>query len=231
MTVRPTPLPAPGDDERSTVPPALKLLSLQTSSKPSRTHQAAMGSVLQRLRREVSGLSRALRPRLLVWAGCARLLPDFAFPALRTQLYRWAGCRIAPRVAILGSLRLIGPGPIAKRLSVEHGALIAPGVTFGLDAAIDLGPNVSVSPGVTFCTATHPVGFGSERMSRVVIRKPIVVEGGVWIGMNSLILPGVTLGRGSVVAAGSVVSQNVAADTLVAGNPATVLQTLPFANR
>ena len=61
--------------------------------------------------------------------------------------------------------------------------------------------------------------------------KPIVVEDGVWVGMHSLILPGVTLGRGCVVSAGSVVAQDVPPNTLVAGNPATVQQNLPFGNR
>jgi maltose O-acetyltransferase len=61
--------------------------------------------------------------------------------------------------------------------------------------------------------------------------KPIVIEDGVWVGMNSLILPGVTLGHGAVISAGSVVTSNVPPDTLVAGNPAAVKDSLPFGNR
>jgi len=109
--------------------------------------------------------------------------------------------------------------------------VIAPGVTLGLDADIFLGRNVSLSPGVVLYTATHPIGFGSQRMLPYTDPKPIVIEDGVWVGMQSLILPGVTVGRGSVVSAGAVVATSVPPDTLVAGNPATVRDSLPFGDR
>jgi len=54
----------------------------------------------------------------------------------------------------------------------------------------------------------------------------IIIEDNVWIGMNSIILKGVTIGAGSVVAAGSVVTKNVENNTLVAGNPARVIKRL-----
>jgi maltose O-acetyltransferase len=104
-------------------------------------------------------------------------------------------------------------------------------VVLGLDADISLGRNVSLSPGVILYTATHPIGFGSQRMLPYTDSKPIVIEDGVWVGMQSLILPGVTLGHGSIVSAGAVVSESVPPDALVAGNPATVRDSLPFGNR
>jgi maltose O-acetyltransferase len=52
---------------------------------------------------------------------------------------------------------------------------------------------------------------------------PIVIEDDVWIGFNSTILKGVTIGKGAVVGAGSVVTKDVAAYTIVAGNPATAI--------
>ena len=54
---------------------------------------------------------------------------------------------------------------------------------------------------------------------------PIVISDNVWIGMNAVILKGVTIGENSVVAAGSVVTKNVPANTVVAGNPAVVIKT------
>ena len=52
--------------------------------------------------------------------------------------------------------------------------------------------------------------------------KDIIINDGVWIGMNSIILPGVTIGKKAVVAAGSVVTKNVPDYCIVAGNPATI---------
>ena len=185
----------------------------------------------KRLDREGRGLREALRPQFWFWSTCAGAIPDFALPGLRTQCYRLAGCDIGSRASLLGRPRLLGGGAIAKRLHLGEGSLIAPGVIFGLDGEITVGRNVSISPQVTLYTATHALGFGSQRMNPEMTPKPIVVEDGVWIGMHALILPGVTLGQGCVVSAGAVVTLDVLPNTLVAGNPATVQQKLPFGNR
>ena len=176
-------------------------------------------------------LRNIVRPRLLFWTVCAAMLPDFCFERLRTFFFRRAGCDLAPQIAMTGRLRLVGVGAIAPRLHMKEGCVIAPGVTLGLDADIYVGRNVSLSPGVVIYTATHSIGFGSQRMSPYTHPKPVVIEDGVWVGMHSLILPGITLGRGSVVSAGAVVTTNVPPDTLVAGNPATIKDTLPFGDR
>ena len=52
----------------------------------------------------------------------------------------------------------------------------------------------------------------------------IVVEDGAWIGAGCILLPGVTVGRNAVVGAGSVVTKDVPADAVAAGNPATVIR-------
>ena len=54
--------------------------------------------------------------------------------------------------------------------------------------------------------------------------KPVLLEKGSWIGAGAIILPGVTIGKNAIVGAGSVVTKNVAAYTLVAGNPARMLR-------
>jgi len=75
----------------------------------------------------------------------------------------------------------------------------------------------------------HPLSF--ENVSNRVFRhdtqneaKPVTISDYVWIGFNSIILPGVTIGEGSIVAAGSVVTKNVPSYCVVGGNPAKVLQ-------
>ena len=56
---------------------------------------------------------------------------------------------------------------------------------------------------------------------------PVVIQDKCWIGFNVIILKGVTIGEGAVVAAGSVVTKDVAPYTLVAGNPARFIKDLP----
>jgi acetyltransferase-like isoleucine patch superfamily enzyme len=58
-----------------------------------------------------------------------------------------------------------------------------------------------------------------------VENKPVIIENKCWIGFNSIILKGVTVGEGAVVAAGSVVTKRVDPFTIVGGNPAELLKT------
>jgi maltose O-acetyltransferase len=81
---------------------------------------------------------------------------------------------------------------------------------------LKIGAHVSISPDVTILTATH----GVNDPTFFVRHRPVVIEDNVWIGTRSMILPGVTLGRGSVVAAGAVVTRDVGPLEVVAGVPA-----------
>lgn len=69
--------------------------------------------------------------------------------------------------------------------------------------------------------------LNGEKNWSIVIRKPIVVEDKAWIGFNSIILKGVTIGEGAIVGAGSVVTKDVPPYTIVAGNPARIIREIP----
>jgi acetyltransferase-like isoleucine patch superfamily enzyme len=81
---------------------------------------------------------------------------------------------------------------------------------------LDIGEHVSIPPEVMILTASHRVNDPEFRVEM----RPVVIEDHVWIGSRALILPGVTLGRGCVVAAGSVVTRDVEPLSIVAGVPA-----------
>ena len=59
--------------------------------------------------------------------------------------------------------------------------------------------------------------------------KPVILEEGCWIGANAILLPGVRIGRNAVVGAGSIVTKSVPDYTVVAGNPARVIKSVPEA--
>jgi maltose O-acetyltransferase len=86
-------------------------------------------------------------------------------------------------------------------------------------APLTLGACVCINDGVKILTASHDVMDAKWR----TLAQPIVIEDHVWIATNALILPGVTLGRGAVVAAGAVVVKDVPPLGIVAGNPARLL--------
>ncbi|MFY7953860.1 MAG: acyltransferase [Armatimonadaceae bacterium] len=183
--------------------------------------------------RQIAAEFGGARPnlRLAFFGLLARALPWNTSARTRTRLYRWAGVRVGRNVSILGPLRMIGNHDRASRLTIGDGAIVAPNVTIALDAPVTIGRKASIGPGVSLFTASHNIGFGSRRMDLQVAAKPIVIEDGAWVGLQAIILPGVTVGHGSVVSAGAVVAKDVPPDTMVAGNPASEVGKLPFGNR
>ncbi|MCU1693820.1 MAG: Acetyltransferase [Frankiales bacterium] len=107
-------------------------------------------------------------------------------------------------------------------LALELGerVFINQGCTFLDHAGIRLGDRVMVGPKVTFLTGGHPVDPVERKLW--LTGAPIDVGEGAWIGAGAMILPGVTIGRDAVVAAGSVVADDVPAATLVTGPKAAV---------
>ncbi len=86
---------------------------------------------------------------------------------------------------------------------------------------ITIGKNVFIGPSCGFYTATHPLKY-IERNKGLEKALPITVGDNCWFGANVSILPGVTIGNGCVIAAGSVVMQNVPDNSMVAGVPAVI---------
>jgi maltose O-acetyltransferase len=88
---------------------------------------------------------------------------------------------------------------------------------------VRIGHHVFIGPGVQIYTAAHDLR-AEARIQGWEVAKPIVIEDNVWLGGSAILLPGVTVGRNAVVGAGAVVSRDVAANTVVAGNPARVIR-------
>jgi maltose O-acetyltransferase len=94
-------------------------------------------------------------------------------------------------------------------------------------AMIEIGDRVQIAPAVQLYTATHPLD-ARERAGGLESARPIRIGDDAWLGGGAIILPGVSVGAGSVVAAGAVVTRDVPAGVLVAGNPARVVRSLPY---
>lgn len=88
---------------------------------------------------------------------------------------------------------------------------------------VHIGNHVMIGPHVQIYTPAHDLQ-AEARIQGWEVAKPIVIEDNVWIGGGAILLPGVTIGRNAVVGAGAVVTRNVPANTVVAGNPARVLR-------
>ncbi|MEU5719297.1 DapH/DapD/GlmU-related protein [Streptomyces sp. NPDC020403] len=106
------------------------------------------------------------------------------------------------------------------RLDLAERVYINQNCTFLDYAGIRLGERVMVGPKVTFITSGHPVDPGERRLH--LTGAPIDVAENVWIGAGATILPGVSIGRDAVVAAGAVVADDVPPASLVTGAKAAV---------
>ena len=99
------------------------------------------------------------------------------------------------------------------------------GVVIDNHAAVAVGERAHIAPGVYLGTSTHEPGDSTQRAGRVT-SSPITIGAGAWIGARAIILPGVNIGPGAVIAAGAVVTKDCGADTLYAGVPARSVKAL-----
>ncbi len=90
---------------------------------------------------------------------------------------------------------------------------------------IDIGDDCLIGPGTHIYTVNHPLE-AAHRAQGVEYARPVRLGHAVWIGGSAILLPGVSIGDGAVIAAGAVVTRDVPAKTLVAGNPAGIVREL-----
>lgn len=93
------------------------------------------------------------------------------------------------------------------------------------DARINIGDSVWVGMDVCFICPTHEIGDKKQRAGKPLYQS-ITIGDGVWIGARSTILPGVSIGAGSIIAAGSIVDKPVGSNELWGGVPARLIKRL-----
>lgn len=111
--------------------------------------------------------------------------------------------------------------------NIKAGINSAPGLSNGCyiqgKNGILIGNNLRMGPGVGLISANH----NPDNYDQWLKVKPIEIGDNVWIGMNAIILPGITIGHNVIIGANSVISKDVPSDTIIAGNPAVVIRPKP----
>ena len=166
----------------------------------------------------------------------AYLETTFSFHLFRSEVDGAVKCRRGASV-YLGTMFDVGP---KGRVEIGEYSLVN-GARIICDAEIIIGDYALISWNVVFMdTYRFPFNINSRRqqLERFAQRqsrasnvhagaRPIRLERNVWVGFDACVMPGVTIGEGSVVGAKSVVFEDVPAFTAVAGNPARVIRKLP----
>ena len=135
----------------------------------------------------------------------------------------WRNYFLFRKGVTMGHLSVIGNADLngnPTNLVVGNECFIGSNVHLALHDKIILGNNVVVNDGCTLLTASHDVNCPNWSH----VKAPIVIEDYAWIATNSMILSGVTIGKGAVVGAGSVVTKSVPPYQVVAGNPARIVK-------
>lgn len=183
-----------------------------------------MSSFFSKLSRRLNAIWLELVTGLLWWL--VGIIPVHHF---RRFFYRLSGMKIGPGSTIHMFTRIYDP----RHISIGEDTII------GEQAVIDgrrqlpqsqggltIGDHVDIASQVMIWTSEHVISDPTFR----AIEAPVTIEDYVFIGPRVIILPGVTLGKGCVVAAGAVVTKDVEAGAVVAGIPAKVISRRDISN-
>jgi len=151
----------------------------------------------------------------IVWMLLFSTTPRWCLNGWRCFLLRLFGAKIGRCVRIQGNVKIWQPW----KLTIGDSSWIDGGVSLYSVDKIEIGSNVVVSEGAFLCTASHDISSVTFELTT----KPIVIHDSAWICARATILPGVDIGEGAVVAASSVVINDVEAWTVVGGNPAKMI--------
>ncbi|WP_165009328.1 acyltransferase [Neisseria yangbaofengii] len=125
---------------------------------------------------------------------------------------------------------------LGNNVNIEKGAYVLEDTVIGDHSGIGvdceicyglgIGNNVMMGPECLFYSHSHKFDKATKKFSGYTDTNPIVIEDDVWIGRRVIIMGGVTIGKGSVIGAGAVVTKSVPPYSLAAGNPAVVKKNL-----
>ena len=149
-----------------------------------------------------------------------RLMPETRLFEVKAMLLRLAGAKIGKNARICSSATFLGPG----QLEIGDGTWIGPGTLIYSGSHVRIGNAVDIAPRVYIGTGSHEIDVNGQRAAGPGVDRNVLIESGAWLGVASIVLPGVTIGSSAVVAAGAVVARNVPSRVLVGGVPARVIR-------
>lgn len=171
--------------------------------------QLSTGEVLQKGTRRVSTILREFEVYILHLIGC------FPSHIVRRFFYRLAGIKIGAGSAIHVGARFYNPANI----SIGQDTIIGEFAVLDGRDRLYIGSHVDIASEVMIYNSQHDIHSTDFH----AISEPVHIDDYVFIGPRAIILPGVTIGKGAVVAAGAIVTKNVADFEIVGGTPAKVI--------
>ena len=154
--------------------------------------------------------------KLYLYRLLTALMPETSCFSLKRRLLRWAGAEIGENVRICSSATILGCG----ELTVGNDTWIGQHCLIMASSKIEIGKNVDVAPMVYLGTGTHVPQFDRERCAGEGLNKDIKIGDGCWLCARTTVLPGVTVGKMTIVGAGAVVNRDLPGGITAVGVPA-----------
>lgn len=151
----------------------------------------------------------------VVWLCLFRPSPRVFFQ-WRRSLLRVFGAAVGPGSRIYPGVKIWAPW----NLKIGRVVGVADGATLYSQGEIILEDYVTISQEAYICTGTHDYRIANFPL----VTKPVIVRRNAWVAARAFVHPGVTIGAGAVVGACAVVTKDVLANEIVAGNPAKVVK-------
>lgn len=147
-------------------------------------------------------------------------IPGRVGRVLRGQLYRlFMRCEGPMSISEWTDIRHRSELRVGRRVSMAQGCVLI------CSGGLTIGSDVMMAPGVHIVTNGHVFDRTDIPMrAQGIFEKPVTIGDDVWLSANVIVLPGVTVGRGSVIAAGSIVTKDVPEYSIVGGVPARVIR-------
>ncbi|MEH6470000.1 MAG: acyltransferase [Halopseudomonas sp.] len=174
--------------------------------------------------------------KILFWKNADRLGPDIPYTHWRLHFKKLMTPLCKQKFKHFSESAEFRPGAYAvacTRISLGDRVVIRPGCMLFADPRLN-GAGITIEDGVMLGSAVH-IYVHNHRYDDISLpiidqghypSEPVVLKSGCWIGANAIILPGVTVGQNAVVGANSVVTRDIPAYTVYAGNPARLIRSL-----
>lgn len=140
---------------------------------------------------------------------------------LRYILLKTIAEECGENVSIFQNCYILNP----RKLKIGSNVSIHPLCYIDASGGISIGNDVSIAHNVTIMSSTHMYDeYNSNIKDQTVILKPTHISNNVWVGAKSIVLAGRTIDSGSIIGAASVVTKDIIADTINAGNPSSIIK-------
>ncbi len=145
-------------------------------------------------------------------------------PVISAELNKYEKQLVLDRLTVYGEEIIIQtPVTISGDVSLGNKVSMAAYVHIWGEGGVSIGDEVMIGSHTAIVSITHEKK--AERMWNTEVKKSVVIGDNVWIGSHCVVMPGVEIGQGSIIGAGSIVTKNVPENTICYGAPAVPVQT------